>query len=80
MPYYEFWWDERTLEKLSINDVTLEEVEEVICYPERVEKSRSSGIPIAIGAARDGRLIACVYQPIDELTVKPVTAYYIEPR
>jgi uncharacterized DUF497 family protein len=80
VPYYEFWWDERVLEKLLDNGVSPDDAESVICDPVRIEPSRSSGRPMAFGLASDGRMIACVYEPIDELVVRPVTAYYLEPR
>lgn len=80
MPYYEFWWDERSLEKLAINEVTPDEFESIVSDPVRVECIRSSGLPLAIGQGHDGRLIACVYLPIDEMVVQPITAFYIEPQ
>jgi hypothetical protein len=80
VPYYEFQWNEVNLEKLEINAVLPEDFEDVVCDPLRVEPSRSSGLPIAFGWAADGRLIACVYDPVDEVVVLPITAFYVEPR
>lgn len=56
-----------------------EEVEEVLENPSGVEFSRSSGQPIAFGETSTGRLIAVVYEEIDEDTARPVTAYELEP-
>jgi hypothetical protein len=78
VPYYEFWWDDRNLAKIDINGLTTDEVESVVCDPIKVDRSRRSGHPIAFGFAGDGRMIACVYEPFDELTVRPITAFYLE--
>jgi uncharacterized DUF497 family protein len=78
MPYYEFQWNEENLAKLDINAVSPDDFEEVVCHPVKVEPSRSNGRPIAFGFAADGRLIACVYDPVDEVVVLPITAYYLE--
>lgn len=61
------------------HDVTKEEVEEVLRNPLGIESSRSSGSPIAFGETATGRLIAVIFEQIDEDTVYPVTAYEVEP-
>jgi hypothetical protein len=58
--------------------VTPEEFVEVVCDPDRVGKSRSSGRPIAFGPTSTGRYLACVYELLDESTVYPITAYDAE--
>jgi len=58
--------------------VTKQEVEEVLENPAGIESSRSSGRPIAFGETSTGRIIAVVYEEIDEDTVYPVTAYEVE--
>lgn len=58
MPYYEFVWTDRARSKIELNGLTLEDVEAIICSPWKVEKSRSSGRPLAMGLADDGRTIA----------------------
>jgi hypothetical protein len=80
MPYYEFVWTERALGKISLNGVTQEEVAAVVCDPNVTGYSRSSGRPIAMGPADDGRRIICVYEMLDELRVLPVTSYYLRPK
>lgn len=80
MPYYEFQWNDTNLFKLDLNSVSPEDFEAVVCHPLKVENSRSSGRPMAFGFAADGRLIACVYDPIDEVLLLPITAYYVERR
>ncbi len=75
MPYYRFIWLESNLEHLAEHDVTWEEFEEVVCDPERIEKSRSSGRYIAFGYTSTGKYLACIYEMFDDVDVYPVTAY-----
>jgi len=63
---------------IAEHDVSREEVEEVLESPAGIETSRSSGRPIAFGETSTGRLIAVVYEEVDEDTVYPVTAYEVE--
>ena len=75
MPFYLFIWDGENEEHLAEHGITPEEFSEVVCDPYRVEKSRSSGRPIAFGYTSSGRYLACVYEMIDETSIYPVTAY-----
>ena len=59
--------------------ITKQEVEEVLEKPAGTESSRSSGRPIVFGDTSTGRIIAVVYEEIDQETVYPVTAYEVEP-
>ena len=77
MPVYLFVWTPRNLQHLAENGVSPEEFEEVVCNPDLVDTSRTSGRPIAFGPTSSGRYIACVYDMLDELTIVPVTAYEI---
>jgi hypothetical protein len=77
MPYYFFIWNELIEEHLAANDVTPTEFETVVCDPESVDTSRTSGREIAFGEV-DGRFLACIYEMLDESTVLPVTAYEVE--
>ena len=56
-----------------------DDFEQVVCDPVRVESSRSTGRPIAFGYTDEGRFLACVFDPMDETTVYPITAYEVEP-
>jgi hypothetical protein len=49
----------------------------VVCDPDSVDASRSSGRLIAFGEV-NGKLLACVYEMLDDDTVLPVTAYEVE--
>lgn len=79
MPFYFFVWDGENEQHIADNDVTTEEVEEVICNPTRVETSRSSGRPIAFGWTSSNRFLACVFERLDNTTLYPITAYEVEP-
>jgi len=67
------------VQHIAEHDITKDEVEEVLDNPDGIESSRSSGHPIAFGETSTGRLIAVIYEEIDEDTVYPVTAYEVEP-
>lgn len=66
------------VQHIAEHDVSKEEVEEVLEYSEGLERSRSSGLSIAFGETTTGRLIAVVYEEIDDASVYPVTAFEVE--
>ena len=83
MPYVEVIWDldddpDGNVVHLADHGVTKDEAAEVLAEPLATETSRSSGRPIAIGVTSTGRRIAVVYEQIDEISVKPVTAYDLD--
>jgi len=63
---------------IAEHDITQEEVEEILANPIGIEVSRTSGFPIAFGETNSGRIIAVVYEQIDDETVYPITAYEVE--
>ena len=69
---------EGNVQHIAEHDITKEEVEEVLENPDGIETSRSSGRPIAFGETASGRLIAVVFEEIDDETVYSVTAYEVE--
>ena len=84
MGYSKAIWDldddpEGNVQHISEHDITREEVEEVLENPDGIETSRSSGRPVAFGETSTGRMIAVIYEVVDEDTVYPVTAYEVEP-
>jgi uncharacterized DUF497 family protein len=84
MGYSKAIWDldddpEGNVQHIAEHDITGEEVEEVLENPDGIETSRSSGRPVAFGETSTGRLIAVIYEVVDEDTVYPVTAYEVEP-
>ena len=77
MPYYEFFWTPETIEHFAEHGVTEDDFENAVSHPILTEKSDSSGRPACRGFACDGRLLFCVYEVLDDLTILPVTAYEI---
>ena len=76
MPYYLFVWNDLIEEHLAEHGVSPDEFEAIVCDPESLDASRSSGRQIAFGEA-NGRFLACIYELLDEATVLPVTAYEV---
>ena len=65
------------------NDLTVEEVEDVILDPHKKDDiSRSSGRPIIFGWTSTGRHIAVIWEVINEdpRMIQVRTAYEVEPR
>jgi hypothetical protein len=83
MGYMTIIWDldddpDGNVQHISANDLTKEEVEDVLADPERRGTSRSSGLPLVFGTTSTGRFIAVIFQEIDADTARPVTAFDIE--
>ena len=78
MPYYRFFWDEASQTEVEEHGVTLDEFEAVVCDRMAVEASRSTGRPIAFGPGDDGRMLACIYEVVDDYDVIPITAYEVD--
>lgn len=66
------------VQHIAEHDVSKEEVEEILEYSEGLERSRASGMSIAFGETTTGRLIAVVYEEIDDASVYPITAFEVE--
>lgn len=75
MPFYLFVWNDELEEHLAEHGVSPDEFEEVVCDPDYVTRSRSSGHPLAFGETASGKYLACIYELLDDTTVLPVTAY-----
>lgn len=75
MPFYFFLWPDQNIQHLVDHAITPEEFEEVVCDPDRIARSRTSGLPIALGRTSSGRELVCVYKVLDDGTIYPVTAY-----
>ncbi|NLS92008.1 MAG: BrnT family toxin [Planctomycetaceae bacterium] len=78
MPVYLFIWNDQIEQHVAEHGVTPDEFEEVVCDPDEIDKSHSSGREIAFGETATGKYLACVYEFLDETTVLPVTAYEVE--
>ena len=59
------------------HDITTDEVEDVLCSPDELDRSTSTGRPIAFGYTRAGRYIAVVVEEIDDVTVYPITTFEV---
>ena len=81
MPKFDFVWNDDIVEHILEHGVSQDDFEDVVCNPWAKGFSRSSGLPVVWGYTSDGRYIMAVYEPLDELTILPVTAYEVpEPR
>jgi hypothetical protein len=78
MPYYTFIWTDVAQSKVEANGVTLDDFEDVVCHPLSPATSRSTGRPMAFGWNSEGKMIACVYEKVDELQILPITAYEVD--
>jgi hypothetical protein len=78
VPFYLFIWNDLVEGHVAAHDVTPDEFEEVVCDPDEVHQSRSSGRPVAFGETSTGKYLACVYELLDDTTVLPVAAYEVE--
>lgn len=83
MGYTTIIWDldddpRGNVQHIAEHDLTKEEVEDVLMFPQRRAVSRSSGLPMVFGSTSTGRHIAVVFQELDEDTARPLTAYDVE--
>jgi len=78
VPFFLFIWNDQIEQHIAEHGITPEEFEEVVCDPDEVGRSRTSGRPIVFGRTSTGRYLACIYELLDDSTVIPVTAYEVE--
>ncbi|MEM9943688.1 MAG: hypothetical protein AAF939_19150 [Planctomycetota bacterium] len=81
MIYLEVIWDDEpsgNVEHIAEHDLTLEDVEAVLCHPLDNDISRSSGLPIVFGFTPVRRYILVVYERLSDVKVYPITAYDVE--
>jgi uncharacterized DUF497 family protein len=75
VPYYDFLWNDEIVEHLEQHGVSAADFEQVVSNPEEIGESRSTGRPCCWGETADGRLLFCVFEKIDQVTILPVTAF-----
>ena len=75
MPFYIFQWTEEALEHIAQHGITRDEFTEIVERVGAQTVSRSSGLPMAFGQTSTGKYIGCIWQPIDEVEIIPVTAF-----
>lgn len=70
-------WDDINLAKISLNDVTADEVEEITNRATSTIISRSSGRQMLVGWTSSGRRLVVPFDWVDQYrtTIRPVTAY-----
>ncbi len=73
------WNDEpgENVEHIQEHGLTVEDVEFVLGNPTSEGVSRSSDRPCVFGVTPDGIYIIVIYEPIDEDSIYPVTAYEV---
>ncbi len=76
MPHFLYRWNPHAEQKLADNDVTVKQSELVVRQSRKIVISRSSGRPGCSGRI-DNKVLLCVFEFIDELTIQPVTAFWI---
>ena len=84
MPWFEFIWMDDiggNIEHIALHGLTQDDFEFVFQNYEGETVSESSGRPMRFGRTEDGRLIAVVFEWIEEeMTVCPVTAFEVKER
>jgi uncharacterized DUF497 family protein len=78
MPYHEFVWTERAIDKIDQHGLTVAEVEYAVlrCRGPK-QASRDSGLPLYIGRTQDGTQIVVVFEELHATQIVVVTAYPI---
>ena len=66
------------IQHVADNFLTKQDVEWVLEHPQRHVTSKSSGRCMVFGHTQADEYVAVVYEEIDEYTVRPITAYFVE--
>jgi len=74
MPWYDFFWYDENLKKISEHGITPEEFEEVVMAASSTEDS-NTGSDMVRGETSARRFLVCIFTMIDDMTVMPITAY-----
>lgn len=81
MPYHEFLWTRRAVDKVMDNGLERAEVEFVVLNASGLPlESRSSGRPMYMGLTMAGDLIAVVFEEVDATRIVIITAFRIGER
>jgi hypothetical protein len=78
MPYHEFFWTRRAVQKVQDNNLTTQDVEFAVLKGRDRGFSRVSGLPLYLGRSRDGRKVIVVFQKIDATQIAVVTAFVVK--
>ncbi len=66
------------VEHIAEHGLRKEDVEEVLFGVHELDTSRSSGRPIALGFNTAGEYIGVVFEWVDDHTIYPVTAFFLD--
>jgi uncharacterized DUF497 family protein len=66
------------VQHIAEHGLTKADVEEVLFGVHELDTSHSSGRPIALGFSSAGEYICVVFDWVDDDTVYPVTAYFLD--
>jgi uncharacterized DUF497 family protein len=75
MPYHEFLWADRAIEKIEDNGLEIAEIEYAVRHSLRRESSRGSDREVFIGRTPSGELICVPFEEIDSVVIAPITAF-----
>ena len=81
MTWSQIIWDPTpggNVEHVEEHDLTTDDVDRVLLFPDSVDFSSSSERPCVFGYTSDGRYIIVIYEEVDDDTVIPVTAYEVD--
>lgn len=77
MPLFFIMWDDETVAHMGRHCVTLDEFEEVIlgARQRNIHPNKENGRWEIVGETNAGRLLKCVFEYIDDVTISPVDAF-----
>ncbi|WP_013627251.1 BrnT family toxin [Rubinisphaera brasiliensis] len=79
MPHFDFIWTPENIAHILEHGVSLEEAEDVVCFPDFTSTNSRNGRKLAYGEAATGKYLKVVYEFVDEITIYVVTAFEPEP-
>lgn len=76
-------WDmddepEGNVQQIAEHGLSKDDVEDILFGVHEIDESHSSGRPIALGFNSADEYICVVFEWVDDETVYPVTAYFLE--
>ena len=77
MPYHEFFWTRRAVQKVLDNGLTVDEIEYAVLNARKRTVSDSSGRPAYIGESPSGDLLFIAFEALDPVLISIVTAFRI---
>jgi uncharacterized DUF497 family protein len=82
MPFYRILWDDPddprgNVQHVVQHELDIEDVEEVLANPTSSGTSESSGRPCVWGYTLENEYIIVIYEDVDEVTIRVVTAYEV---